>query len=125
MKKITSLFAIAALAAVPLVSAHSDEEHAKGGGEGTTTVKGEVLDLVCYVDHGAQGEKHAGCAEKCISSGLPVGVKAGDGKVYTVVGNHAPINKELAQYAGKTVTLRGKVTSKDGINLLENAEIVK
>ena len=31
-----------------------------------TTVKGEVLDMACYLDHGAKGEKHKGCAEKCI-----------------------------------------------------------
>jgi hypothetical protein len=64
------------------------------------------------------------CAQKCIASGLPVGIKA-DGKVYLVIGQHKPLNKELAAEAGKVVTLKGKVVSKDGVNLLENAEIVK
>ena len=59
------------------------------------------------------------------SKGLPVGLKAGDGKVYMLVGEHKPVNSTLAQYAAKTVTMRGKLVSRDGINMLENAEIVK
>jgi len=92
---------------------------------GTITVKGEVLDLACYLDHGAHGEKHAACAEKCIRSGLPVGLKTEDGKVYVLIGEHKPLNDQLADYAAKTVTIRGKAVTRDGINLLENAEIVK
>ena len=49
------------------------------------TVKGEVLDIACYIDHGAHGEKHAQCAATCIESGLPVGIKGEDGKqIHTV-----------------------------------------
>jgi len=89
-------------------------------------VTGEILDMACYTDHGAHGEKHAACAQKCISSGLPVGIKNdSDGKVYLVIGAHKPMNDVLADYAAKTITLKGKAVSRDGINLLENAEIVK
>ena len=95
------------------------------GDKENITVKGEVLDLACYLDHGAHGEKHAACAEKCIRSGLPVGLKTEDGKVYLLIGEHKPLNDQLADYAAKTVTIRGKAVSRDGINLLENAEIVK
>jgi hypothetical protein len=31
----------------------------------------------------------------------------------------------LAPYGGKTVTLKGKIVSRDGINMIENAELVK
>jgi len=120
MKKITSVISIAALAvfsALPFTAKAADDE--------ATTVKGEILDMACYLDHGAQGEKHAACAQKCIASGLPVGIKTDDGKVYIVIGAHQPLNKELAPEAGKVVTLKGKAVSKDGVNLLENAEIVK
>jgi hypothetical protein len=96
----------------------------KGGGE-SVTVKGEVLDMACYVDHGATGEKHADCAKKCISSGLPVGIKADDGKTYLLIGDHKPLNKELAQHAAQTITVKGKAVERDGINMIENAEIVK
>ena len=89
-----------------------------------TTVKGEVLDMACYLDHGASGEKHAQCAKTCIESGLPVGLKSDSGKIYLLIGAHKPINKEIAQYAAKTISVKGKVVTRDGINLLENAEIV-
>ena len=89
------------------------------------TVTGEVLDLACYLDHGAHGAKHADCAKTCIDSGLPVGLKDSAGKVYLLIGEHKPLNKELAAYAAKTITVKGKLVSRDGINLLANAEIVK
>jgi hypothetical protein len=91
----------------------------------TVTVKGEVLDMACYLDHGAHGEKHAQCAATCISSGLPVGIKGEDGKTYLLVGEHKPLNSVLADYAGKTITVKGKFVSRDGINMIENAEIQK
>jgi len=89
------------------------------------TVKGEVLDMACYLDHGAHGEKHAQCAQMCIESGLPVGIKGEDGKTYLLIGEHKPLNKELAPYAAKIITVKGKFVSRDGINMIENAEIVK
>lgn len=91
----------------------------------TVTVKGEVLDMACYLDHGAHGDKHAQCAATCISSGLPVGIKGEDGKTYLLIGEHKPLNSELAQYDGKTITVKGKLASRDGINMIENAEIQK
>ena len=117
MKKLTILLSIAAAGFTFALPARADDE--------TKTIKGEVLDMACYLDHGASGEKHAGCAQKCISSGLPVGIKDADGKVYLVIGAHKPLNDELAPLAAQQVTLKGKVVTKDGISLLENAEIVK
>jgi len=89
------------------------------------TVKGEVIDMACYLDHGASGEKHAECARMCISSGLPVGIKGEDGKTYLLIGEHKPLNSELAPLAAKTITVKGKLVSRDGINMIANAEIVK
>ncbi len=115
MKKLITL---GAFLVVFVVRSHAAED------TGMITVKGEVLDMACYLDHGAHGEKHADCAAKCIRSGLPVGVKTEDGKVYLLIGEHKPLNDQLADLAGKTVTFHGKAVSRDGINLLENAEIV-
>ncbi len=123
MKKlILSLTSLSLIVASSLV-VRAEE---KAAGDNTASVTGEVLDMACYTDHGAHGEKHAGCAQKCIASGLPVGIKSdADGKVYLVIGAHKPMNDELAPYGGKTVTLKGKIVSRDGINMLENAELVK
>jgi hypothetical protein len=96
----------------------------KSDAAGTQEVTGEVVDMMCYIDHGAHGDKHATCAKKCITNGGPVGIKAAD-KTYLIIGNHQPMNAELAPYAAKTITVKGKVVERDGISMIENAEIVK
>lgn len=55
---------------------------------------------------------------------MAVGIKGKDGKTYLLIGEHKPMNKELAAYAAKTITVKGKLATRDGINLLENVEIV-
>jgi|SRR5579859_332009 len=127
MKKLVAFslaVAVAGLIAVWSTEA-ADEHKSDEGTDATVTVKGEVVDMVCYVDHGAHGEKHAQCASTCIDSGLPVGLKGEDGKTYLLIGEHKPLNKTLAQYGGKTITIKGKLASRDGINMIENAEIQK
>jgi len=110
----------AGLAASPLAFA---EEPAKSD-SGSKEITGEIVDMMCYVDHNAVGAKHAECGEKCIKNGGPVGIVS-DGKAYLVVGAHKPMNDELAPLAGKTVTLKGKLANNGGVSMLENAEIVK
>jgi hypothetical protein len=105
-------------------AAHDEKKEAASQAEGLTTVRGEVIDMACYLDHGARGEKHAQCAKTCIESGLPVGLKGDDGTTYLLIGEHKPINKEIAPYAAKTISVKGKLVKRDGMNLLENAEIV-
>ncbi len=89
------------------------------------TIKGEVVDLMCYLDHGAKGEKHKGCANKCIKSGGPVGLLTSDDQVYLVIGEHKPINDELASKAAQNVTLKGKVVERSGMKMIENAQLVQ
>lgn len=132
MKKLIFTNLLVLSVALPLVG---HEEHTKGGIHDekvetaekafAVTVRGEIIDMVCYLDHGATGAKHADCAKTCITSGLPVGLKTRDGKIYLLVGEHKPINKTLAPLAAQTVTVKGKVVSRDGFNMIENAEIVQ
>ena len=117
----TSMVALA-LGAGLAVSALSLGAEEKSGGA-TQSIKGEVVDLMCYLDHGAKGEKHKGCASKCIKSGGPVGLLTADNQLYLVVGDHKPINEELADKAAQTVTLKGKVVERNGMKMIENAEL--
>jgi hypothetical protein len=89
----------------------------------TQTITGEVVDLMCYLDHGAKGEKHKGCAKKCIDSGGPVGLLTADDQLYLVIGDHKPMNTELSAKAAQTVTLKGKVVERNGVKMIENAEL--
>ena len=114
---------IAALAISPLAVAQ-EHEHGKDAAA-SKEVTGEVVDMMCYIDHNAVGEKHGqSCGAKCIRSGGPAGIVR-DGKAYLVVGEHKPMNDQLAEYCGKTITLKGKMAERGGIAMIENAEIVK
>jgi len=115
---------IAAFAISPLAVAQ-EHEHGKDAAAASKEVTGEVVDMMCYVDHNAVGEKHGqSCGAKCIKSGGPAGIVS-DGKAYLVVGEHKPMNDQLAEYCGKTITLKGKMAERGGIAMIENAEIVK
>jgi hypothetical protein len=114
---------IAALAFAPLAIAQEHEHGTEAGA--SKEVTGEVVDLMCYVDHNAVGEKHGqSCGAKCIKSGGPAGIVS-EGKAYLVVGEHKPINDQLAEHCGKTVTVKGKLAERGGMAMIENAEIVK
>jgi hypothetical protein len=56
---------------------------------------------------------------------LPVGIKTSDGKTYLLIGEHKPMNDQLAPLAAKIITVKGTAVSRDGFNMIENAEIVK
>jgi hypothetical protein len=82
-------------------------------------ITGEVVDITCYASHGAKGEKHAACAQKCLSGGMPAGIVA-DGKLWVVTMNdHSSPSTKLAAWAGKTVTAEGQKVEKDGANIFE------
>ena len=81
---------VVALIVSPLALAHDPAEHGKenlsAGAEKSVT--GEIVDMMCYVDHNAVGESHGqSCGAKCIKNGGPVGIVS-DGKAYLVVGEH-------------------------------------
>ena len=99
------------------------------------SVTGEVIDLACYFDDGASGPDHAACARMCIASGLPVGLKTKNGQVYVLIGvqmppsteptaKHESLNAQLAPYAAQIVTVSGTIVSKEGVNVIENAQLV-
>jgi hypothetical protein len=117
---VTAIF-IAGLACAPLAIAQEHGDDAAASKE----VTGEVVDMMCYVDHNAVGEKHGQtCGVKCIKSGGPVGIVS-EGKAYLVVGEHKPINDQLAEYCGKNITVKGKLAERGGVAMIENAEVVK
>jgi hypothetical protein len=122
MRLLTRSVAVAALGAwlaLPVLARGAEPANGQ-----TQTIKGEIVDLMCYLDHGAKGEKHKSCAEKCIKSGGPVGLLTADDQLYLVIGEHKPMNKELAPKAAQTVTLKGKVVERNGMKMIENAQLV-
>src|SRR5207237_6737813 len=101
---------------------HDQAEHAKDATASEKTVTGEIVDMMCYVDHNALGEEHGKtCGAKCIKNGGPVGIVE-NGKAYLVVGEHKPMNEQLAEYCGKIVTVKGKAADRGGSAMPEYAE---
>ena len=87
---------------------------------GRVTLKGEVVDLHCHITRGAAGEKHAGCAEACISRGVPAGFLADDGTLYVLLDEKMiSVKDKVAGKVGKTLTASGFVVEKDGLRLFK------
>lgn len=104
--------------AVGATAAPAEEGHEHGGQPATQTITGEVVDLACYLGHGGAGAGHRECAQKCINSGLPVGIKSGD-TLYLAIGReHGTANAVLGPLASKQVTVEGTVTERDGVHLI-------
>jgi type 1 fimbria pilin len=85
MKNLNILISLAAATAFAAFPAFAHEGHEEQAGE-DVTVRGEVVDMACYIDHNATGPEHLDCAKTCIKMGLPVGIKADDGKTYLLIG---------------------------------------
>lgn len=119
----TGMLAVSLLLGAPIVWAHEGHEEQEPAAENTQAeqaLTGEVVDVFCYLSHGNDGlgKGHAGCAKKCIESGLPVALKVGDQLYLATMADHNPANATLAQYAGELVTVHGKVMEKDGQHLI-------
>lgn len=96
-----------------------------GTGE-EVNVKGEVLDMSCFVASGAKGEGHKGCAEKCLSNGMPIGLLGSDGKVYLLVEDHknAEPYQSLKKQAAAQVSVTGKYFQRNGMPGIVIAKVV-
>jgi len=104
----------------------SERRHRSVAGAQEILVTGEVLDMTCYIAYNLSGPDHAECARVCIRNGLPVGIKAQDGKVYLLTGEPGhSVNAELADYAAKIVTIKGKQSIRNGFTQLQVEEIRK
>ena len=84
----------------------------------TATVSGELVDMACYLGHGAKGEKHAKCAQMCVlKGGAPLGILSKDGDLYLVVPDHSnekPYNS-AKEWAGSDAKLTGKIIKSGGL----------
>src|SRR5947207_14265884 len=101
-KTAVSAMFVVALTLSPFALAHDPSEHGKenlsAGAEKSVT--GEIVDMMCDVDHNAVAESHdQSCGAKCIKGGGPVGIVS-DGKAYPVAGAHKPMNGELTHSGG-------------------------
>lgn len=113
---------VLAVPAAPAVLAHGDEKHDEKHEEGQKlTVQGEVVDLACWVAHGAKGAEHVKCAQACAKGGQPIGLLTADGTVYLLYASHEDGSAfaQAKEQAGKNVEITGLASTKGGIRGLE------
>jgi len=100
-----------------------NEESDKGKAE-MTTLQGELVDLVCYLDQGAKGASHKACAAKCAGMNLPVGLLTNDGDLYLVLAaDHKPTGDLCKGKMVNIVSITGKVADKGGLKAIFASEI--
>jgi hypothetical protein len=98
--------------------------------EKEVSLKGEVVDVACYIAQGAKGEKHKDCAEACAKAGGALGILTKDGKLYVSLlpDDHATgPNAILTDHIAQMVVAKGYVRSKGGVNaiMIKSVEAAK
>ncbi len=85
-----------------------------------TTIKGEVVDLWCYLEGGDRGAVKKDCATACAKAGNPIGVLDAKGNLYVTAGlkDHQPAQTILVDKMSQEVTATGTLVKKGGVQML-------
>lgn len=123
-KTMTVVAALAAALAWGSARAHEGHDHGKEGKAASAakadvfTATGEVLDLSCYLGHGAKGKEHQKCAKACLlDKKAPAGLLTADGLVYLLVPDHKHEKafKPVGELGAEMVTVRGRKVVSGGL----------
>lgn len=100
--------------------AWSYEGHQHGDSEGKEiALKGELVDLACFMAHDGKGSKHGQCGKMCVQGGSPMGLLTADGTVYLLIEDHssAKAKKPYTQakkLVAESVSLKGSLYKRGG-----------
>ena len=116
------LIVVVALAAVALFAfSGAFAADAKKAEPKSQSWTGEIVDLGCYMGHGAMGAGHMECGLKCVANGMPMGLLTNGNKVYVLTMSHEsadPFNA-CKTMVSKSVKITGTMTTKGGIQAIE------
>lgn len=92
---------------------------------GARTIRGEVVDITCYLRRGSRGEEHIKCAEYCANLGMPLGVlEDGTDKLYLIIpAGHADPKTLVFPHLGKKVNIDGVLYAMGGLTGVEIGKI--
>ena len=126
MKRVLgSLVLLGALVFAFAAIAHAKEAKGAKGEPKSMTLKGELVDMGCYVSHEARGEKHKDCATKCVAGGMPMGLLTADNKLYLLTMNHDnpdPFN-QAKDMMSAMVEVTGMVAERNGTRIIDVTEV--
>lgn len=127
MRRLLPLSSVVVLAMGSLFCATiANAEEAMAGK--AVTLKGQVIDLACYMGMGMLGGDHQKCAEMCVGGGASIGYKTAE-KLYVVLidpmhDKEGMFKKlDLPKFVNKNSTVTGKVIEKDGVAMVMIASI--
>ncbi len=80
-------------------------------------LKGEVVDLWCYLKDGSHGPDHKECAQACAKAGNPIGLVINTGAIYLLLSSkeHQSVRDELLDKLGTMVMVEGQVYKRTGM----------
>jgi hypothetical protein len=112
-----TMYAVLALAVVLSLSAKFALAQPKGD---AVTLKGEVVDLWCYLEGGDHGAEHKKCAVTCAKAGNPVALLTEKGDLYVLMGikDHDPAKEMLIEKMAENVTVEGTLVKKGGVQAI-------
>ena len=89
--------------------------------QGPATLSGEIVDTKCHfgVMNPGRGKVHRDCAVRCISGGIPPGLRvrdaSGQTRVYLLTGQ----GKEILDYVGEPVSVTGEILRQGSLWILK------
>ena len=87
----------------------------------SVTLIGEVIDLTCFVAHGARGADNAFCAEHYADVAQPVALLIDDGELYILAADESNRfgYEHIRTLVGDRVRVEGLPSARDGLKVLE------
>ena len=86
----------------------------------TVTIKGEAVDLWCYMEGGDRGAAKKECATVCAKAGKSIGVVDSQGTVYLVSGiqDHQPARDMLVGKMNEAGEVTGTLVKQGGAQMI-------
>ena len=86
----------------------------------TVTIKGEAVDLWCYMEGGDRGAAKKECATACAKAGNAIGIVDAKGIVYLASGlqDHQPARDILVGKMNEAVEVTGTLVKKGGAQMI-------
>ena len=111
------LYSVLALSVVLSLSGLCAFAQPKGD---AVTIKGEVVDLWCYLEGGDHGAEHKKCAVTCAKAGNPIALLSEKGDLYVLMGikDHDPAKDTLIEKMAENVTVEGTLVKKGGVQAI-------
>lgn len=84
------------------------------------SIKGEVIDVWCYLEAGDRGPEKKACAVACAKAGNPIGILDDKGNVTIALSieDHTSAQKLLIDKMADTVTVNGTLVKKGGVQAI-------